>query len=75
MRTIGRRYPRRRANGDYTAECAYCGVTWHRSRMTKDAGGKYVCPDEGSGRDATTLDRLNAASAGRRTSNHGGSRD
>lgn len=62
MRTIPARYigkPR----GDYRAICAYCGSAWHRSEMYRDAAGMLVCPQEGKGRDAVTLDRINAANA------------
>lgn len=62
MRTIGRKYPGRFANGDYRAECAYCGIAWLRSRLTRDRTGLLRCPDE-HGRDAVTLAEANAAAA------------
>lgn len=59
MRTIPRRLSRDRPRGDYRAMCDYCGCTWHRSDLMRDASGLLRCPDE-TGRDAVTLDRLNA---------------
>lgn len=43
--------------------CAYCGVHYPRSRLRKDAMGFLVCEAEGQGKDALTLDRLNAEGA------------
>lgn len=52
--------------GDYRATCDYCGITWHRSRLRKDASGLLACPDEGNGRDMVTLADANANAAGKR---------
>lgn len=41
--------------------CSYCGVNWYRSQLYRDASGFLVCPDEGPGLDAFTLDQENAA--------------
>jgi hypothetical protein len=40
--------------------CAYCGVQWHRSKLYRDSIGHLVCPDEGKGIDAKSLDEQNA---------------
>lgn len=56
-------YGRYRGGGTATAYpvmCAICGVVWPRSQMRPDGSGQLVCPDEGSGLDTATLDRLNA---------------
>lgn len=47
--------------GDVVAMCDYCGVNWYRSQLYRDASGFLVCPDEGPGLDAVTLDQENAA--------------
>jgi hypothetical protein len=62
MRTIGRKY-NGGVRGDWAAECDYCGATWHRSRMVRDASGFLACPDDQDGKDSVTLARENAASA------------
>lgn len=72
MRTIGRRYPGRKPNGDYRAMCDYCGADFYRRKLTRDEAGFLACKDD-RGRPAITLDRLNAAATGRRGS--GGTRD
>lgn len=59
--TIGRRWPASAPRGDHSAMCDYCGVTWRRSLLKRDDDGNLYCPQEGSGRAASTLDRLNAA--------------
>jgi len=61
MQTIGRKWKGRR--GDFQARCAYCGVMWQRSKLWRDRSGNLVCPDEGSGKDATLLSELNAMHA------------
>ena len=58
-----RRLPECHPRGDYRARCAYCGVHWYRSEMWVDGSGNLVCPDEGDGRDAVTLSKLNAEAA------------
>lgn len=40
--------------------CDYCGSIWYRSQLYKDGAGMLVCPDEGEGLDAVTLNELNA---------------
>lgn len=59
MRTIPRRLNRNDHQGDYRCLCDYCGITWMRSELVRDGSGLLRCPDE-TGRDAVTLDRLNA---------------
>jgi hypothetical protein len=61
--TIPRRLPESHPRGDHRARCAYCGVVWMRSKLRLDGAGNLVCPDEGEGRDAVTLSRLNADAA------------
>lgn len=64
MRTIPRRYPNLPGPpGERRVFCDYCGIKWYRSELHRDASGFLACPDEGDGRDATTLDRLNARAA------------
>lgn len=64
-RTIGKRWPRNAPRGDIQSMCDYCGVMWRRSQLRRDGAGLLVCPDEGTGRDTVTLDKLNAAGARR----------
>jgi len=59
MRSIGRFWNRKK--GDYVEMCSYCGMPWMRSDLRVDGGGSFVCPQEGNGRDATTLNELNQA--------------
>lgn len=61
MRTIGTHW--NGEPGDYPCFCDYCGVKWRRSQLRRDGSGKLYCPDEGDGRDAVTLSKLNAAAA------------
>ena len=64
-------YARHHGKGTATAYpvmCAVCGVVWPRSDMRKDGQGQLICPDEGKGLDAATLDRLNAKAEPRRRS-------
>lgn len=58
MQTIGRKW-NSRIKGDYAWKCDYCGMMWKRSKLRKDGAGLFVCPQEGPGRDAVTLTRLN----------------
>jgi len=44
----------------YPVMCTVCGSLWPRSKMRRDGSGQLICPDEGDGRDAVTLDRANA---------------
>lgn len=60
-RTIGRHIPATAPRGDYVVECHYCGVPWYRSLMREDGGGHLVCPHEGDGLDAISLQRLESA--------------
>lgn len=62
MRTIGYRYfgPSR----NYTDECSYCGVTYHRSDLTLDVAGYLACPDDRSGRTAKEIDYQRAGDSG-----------
>ena len=56
-------YGRHRGRGTATAypvACAICGSLFPRKRMRYDGQGQLVCPDEGRGHDAATLDRLNS---------------
>lgn len=57
--TIGRHW-KRPPKGDFQSECAYCGVRWRRSELTRDSAGLLRCPDEGDGHDSTALSALNA---------------
>jgi len=66
MRTIGRKWPKRRLDGDFTAMCDYCGVHWRFFQMRRDRAGYLVCPDEGPGLDALSLSEANARGAHRR---------
>lgn len=60
MRTIGRR----RRHGEHgTALCDRCGTRWSRSDLWRDLEGLLNCPQEGTGRDATSLTKANVASA------------
>lgn len=59
-RTIGFRWRKR---GTYPELCSYCGVKWPSDKLTLDADGKLRCPDEGKGKPAGELSRLNAESA------------
>jgi len=59
MSHIPRRYPSPAPPGEYQTECAYCGITWYRSELRRDAAGMLVCPDDIEGRPAALLDRLN----------------
>lgn len=63
MQTIGRQW--RGQRGDFQSICDYCGVVWLRSQLRRDGSGNLACPDEGRGRDSTTLSRLNAEHAAR----------
>jgi hypothetical protein len=58
--TIGRHY-RGSTRDAFAVACDYCGVSWPRFKLRRDGAGLFACPDEGDGRDARTLDRLNAA--------------
>lgn len=60
MPTIGRHH-RGSTRNAYPVMCAYCSVPWPRHQLARDGAGKFVCPDCNTGRDATTLARLNAA--------------
>ena len=65
MRTIGKLWATNAPYGDYPAYCDYCGVKWRRSQLTRDGDGLFRCPDEGSFKSRTELDRGNAAGARR----------
>lgn len=41
--------------GSYLAVCSYCGSEWPRSSLVREPGGLFRCPDEGAGKDSTTL--------------------
>jgi hypothetical protein len=60
---ITRRWPKRAPKGDYAAECADCGVLWRRSELQPKGDGQLFCPDCIDGRDAVTLNDLNARAA------------
>lgn len=59
MRTIGRHWPKDAPRGDYQCRCDYCGVTWRRSQLRRDAAGLLACPDDSPGLDVVTLSRGN----------------
>lgn len=66
--TIGRRWPTSAPRGDYAETCAICQVKYRRSQLVRRADGVLVCQGPGTlndadGRDAVTLDRLNAEHA------------
>ena len=61
--TMPRQYPFPAPPGEYRAECAYCGMTWYRSSLIRDAAGLLACPDDQEGRDTVTLDRLGREAA------------
>lgn len=63
MRTIPRNIALPLPRGERRVTCDYCGAKWMRSDCIRDASGFLACPDDQEGRDAVTLDRLNAASA------------
>ena len=68
MPTIGRRWPASAPRGDYAETCAICQVKYRRSQLVRRADGLLVCSgpgtlDDAAGRDAATLDRLNAEHA------------
>jgi hypothetical protein len=59
-RTISFRWRKR---GTVPLLCAYCGVKWPSDKLVVDADGKLRCPDEGTGKPAGELSRLNAQGA------------
>ena len=63
MRTIPRHWPASAPRGDYRETCDICGALWRRSQLRRDGEGRLVCPDEGDGLDARTLDAQNEAYA------------
>ena len=68
MRTIGRRWPTKKANGVKTATGDICGVLFRSNQLVRKPGGAYACSgsgtnDDARGRDAFELDQLNAADA------------
>lgn len=73
--TIGRRWPTSAPRGDYAETCQICQVKYRRSQLMRRTDGVLVCFGPGTlndadGRDAATLDQLNAGharSAGTRT--------
>lgn len=65
MKSIGSRW--KGPPWDYAATCDYCGTRWPRSKMYRDGAGLLVCPTEGDGLDAVTLNRDNARMARRDT--------
>jgi hypothetical protein len=75
-RTISRNYsPLPGPVGERRVSCAYCGLKWMRSECVRDASGFLACPDDREGRDAVTLDRLNAQHAARASMPRPGVRD
>ncbi len=60
---ISRHWPKRALKGDFSANCDICGVLWRRSELTRKADGLLYCPDDADGRDAVTLNDLNARAA------------
>lgn len=63
MRTIGHHWPKDAPRGDHSALCDICGARWRRSLLRKDGEGHLVCPDEGDGLDARTLEQMNRSMA------------
>lgn len=65
MLTMPRRYPGKAPPGERRVSCDFCGIKWYRraSGMYRDASGQLRCPDCADGRDAVTLDRINAEAA------------
>ena len=63
MKTIPRRYHGEAPAGECRKSCDYCGMTWMRSVMRRDAAGLLRCPDCADGRDTVTCDRDNQAAA------------
>lgn len=60
MRTVGSRI---RTGERRRIICDYCGTLWDKRDLHRDAQGLWVCPQEGTGRDAITLTKANVASA------------
>lgn len=58
-----RRLPSNHPRGDYRAQCAYCGMTWYRSDLFRDADGFLRCPDDADGESNIELLRGNAEAA------------
>lgn len=48
--------------GDFESMCSICGVACARTKLRRKADGLYYCPDCQPGRDAVTLNHLNAES-------------
>lgn len=61
MRTIGRHWPAKKADGDRQAVCAYCSAAWPRSKLVRDMAGNLRCPNEGTGADIVELAQANAS--------------
>lgn len=64
-RTIGKDWPKSAAPGDYAAACDICGAMYRRSQLVRMRDGNLACTgsgtnDDAKGRDAVTLDALNA---------------
>lgn len=57
MRTVPRSV-RTKLPGDHVTDCFYCGDTYLRSRMRRDAGGNLRCTDCQQGSEACDLDPL-----------------
>lgn len=51
---IGRRYSGRKR--EYTADCDYCGVRFHRAELVLNPEGFLACPDDRDGRTAIEID-------------------
>jgi hypothetical protein len=68
-------YPLPGPPGERRAACSYCGMTFYRSDMVRDASGHLACPDDQDGRDTATLDRLNAQHAAKAGMRRPGVRD
>ena len=61
MRTVGHHKPTGGPRGDYTVECAICGVVWWRSKLRRrPVDGLLICPDEGDEKGSAALSQGNA---------------
>jgi hypothetical protein len=56
-----RKYPFPAPKGERRRMCDYCGIFWYQSTMVLDPAGYWACPDDQSGKDVVTLDRMNNA--------------
>jgi hypothetical protein len=57
MRTVGRKI---RPGERRRIQCDHCNALFDKRQLRRDAEGLWTCPQEGPGRDGTTLTRGNA---------------